>query len=633
MSPLRPAPSLVPGGLIRLFDGSSLVGLTDGELLARFVATRDEVAFEGLVVRLGPMVLGVARRMLGDRADADDAFQATFLVLVRRAGSVGRGDLIGPWLHGVAVRVCRKARAQAIRRQTREQTGLTVDLLPPGSALALASPLDGAETRALIDAEIARLPASSRRLVVLCDVEGLTRDEAADRLGWTPNMVRGRLARARAQLRTNLTRRGCLPPGWASASSTEASGLVALSGLFVPPAPLVAATARAALASLTPPGRAAVAATGLATTSALHLAEGVIRAMFLTSGKFVATSVLAAGTLAAGTAGVLLAQGPAPAHPAVAGQPETAARPSFAALPPADASLKTLLEERFRLAHQRYQAKNTLYEEGRITIDRLITAARQVMEAELPLAETPEKRRLSLQTYVDRVQLILQKETLELEAGRATTDDIALATDALVEARILLAQTPGSAPVEPLSGPNRNPAGQVSAEARATTDRRGDGPPTPPQAVPAASSPQVAELNQARVALARKLFAAAERFYPSEVSAADYVAELRTLLEAELAAAPTPVERAQVFEKMIRAHQLVVNAAEDLASRGQKKPTDVMRVQLGLLELQTRAASDGKVDRSQATTDLDRRLTEVEAKVDRVLDLLNSSPDRPRVKR
>jgi len=164
MSNGRATSHLVPGDLARLFDGSSLVGLTDGELLARFVAGRDEGAFEGLVARLGPMVLGVCRRMLADRADADDAFQATFLVLVlvlvRRAGSVGRGDLIGPWLHGVAVRVCRRARAQTAKRNVREQTGVVVDYLPPASPFAASSPL----------------------------------------------------ARARTRLRANLTRRGCVPP-------------------------------------------------------------------------------------------------------------------------------------------------------------------------------------------------------------------------------------------------------------------------------------------------------------------------------------------------------------------------------------------------------------------------------------
>ena len=357
----------IPTPLPRLFDGSAPAALTDGELLARFVADRDEVAFEGLVARLGPMVLGVARRMLGDRGEADDAFQATFLVLVRRAGAVGRGDLIGPWLHGVAVRVCRKARAQAARRRGRERAdaGGTLEIpAPPAPALA---GLAGAETLATIDAEIARLPESYRRLVVLCDVEGLSRDEAADRLGWTPNMVRGRLARARSQLRANLARRGCTPPGHAGAE-----GWGALPWLLTPSPSAVLITARAALATLSPPGRGA---TLLASASALSLAQGVTRTMTLTSWKFAGFGLLAAGTLAAGTAGAILAQASA-----VPGPPATAVAPRRAeAIPPVDAPLQALLEERLRNAQGRFDAQFNFYRNARTDdIGRVIDASRQV---------------------------------------------------------------------------------------------------------------------------------------------------------------------------------------------------------------------------------------------------------------
>ncbi len=554
MSHGRATHTPAPAGLARLFDGSSLVGLTDGELLARFVASRDESAFEGLVARLGPMVLGVCRRMLPDRADADDAFQATFLVLVRRASAVGRGDLIGPWLHGVAVRVCRRARGRSAQRRLREQTGVEVDALPPSSPFAESTQLDQAEIQATIDSEIARLPETYRRLVILCDVEGLTRSEAADRLGWTPNMVRGRLARARTRLRANLTRRGCTPPGLAP-STIEASGLAALPWILSPPPTLIVITARAAMATLSPSGRT-LAAT-LASTSALSLAEGVIRAMFVTSWKFVGAGLLAAGALAAGTT-FLNAQSspdpkPNPAPPPTitapsAIVPETQAptadeiqakavsrpdrslylvRPDLAfyldnkaafpgltdtflaldnsettldndlqspkptdreaAMPahiarvkdlqrdlksqnPTDPlvakkmelirlaleqaetrgsanrsnsdhpDLKTLRAERLRNAQIRRQAQQAFYDEGRITIDRLIDANRQVIQAEQVLAVTPQERRASLETYVDRLRKIHDKELREFELGRATTADIAEAADNLLEARILLAQ-------------------------------------------------------------------------------------------------------------------------------------------------------------------------------------------------
>ena len=102
--------------LERIFRGATISGLTEWELLERYLERRDEVAFEGLVARHGPMVMGVCRRMLADQTDADDAFQATFLVLVRRAHQLGPGDAIGPWLYGVAARVAMRARSEAARR-------------------------------------------------------------------------------------------------------------------------------------------------------------------------------------------------------------------------------------------------------------------------------------------------------------------------------------------------------------------------------------------------------------------------------------------------------------------------------------------------------------------------------------
>ncbi len=596
-----------PVGLAQLFDGSSLVGLTDGEVLARFVATRDESAFEGLVVRLGPMVLGVCRRMLSDRADADDAFQATFLVLVRRAGAVDRGELIGPWLHGVAVRVCRRARGRGARRRLVEQTGVEVDALPPSSSpLAESTQLDQAETRATIDSEIARLPETYRRLVILCDVEGLTRSEAADRLGWTPNMVRGRLARARTRLRAGLTHRGCTPPGLAP-STIEASGLAILPWMCSPPPTLIVITARAAMATLFPSGRTVVAT--LASTSALSLAEGVIRAMFVTSWKFVGAGLIAAGTLAAGTAGVLNAQGPGPANPPVAQKPADDIKLIPASVPPADASLKVLLEERLRSAQVRYEAQNTFYEEGRITIDRLITASRRVMDAEIALADTSEKRRASIQTYVDRLQRIHDRETKELEVGRATTADIAEASDSLVEARILLAQQAGERPFEAgvTAGPSSTPkASQVGTNK---------------------ASKALASFNQARVEVARKLFAEAERLFPTELSPLEYVNAQQILSKAELAAATTSEARAAACQSLIKQMRSAIAATEGLVRRGERKPTDVMNLQIALLELQAHAAGGDTAD-PQVIGDLDRRLTDLEQKVDRILDLLSTIPGR-----
>src|SRR5262249_55085424 len=153
-----------------------------------------EEAFAAIVARHGPLVLGVCRRLLVDPGDAEDAFQATFLVLVRRARSIGRREALGPWLFGVARRVALRSRARSPRRRDGD---------PPAPLASPPSPPPApqAAPRAALDEEIARLPEASRRAVVLCLLEGRSYREAAESLRWTEAAVRGRLARARALLR------------------------------------------------------------------------------------------------------------------------------------------------------------------------------------------------------------------------------------------------------------------------------------------------------------------------------------------------------------------------------------------------------------------------------------------------
>lgn len=174
--------------------------LTDGELLDRFIERREggEAAFEALVARHGSMVLGVCRRVLGSFDMADDAFQATFLVLVRQAGSIRKRESLGPWLHGVARRISLRARRDATRRRDRERLGFRV---------VGGDETDEALTETLRD-EIDRLPEKYRTPIVLCDLEGQTHAEAAEQLHWPIGTVSGRLSRARALLRTRIARRG-----------------------------------------------------------------------------------------------------------------------------------------------------------------------------------------------------------------------------------------------------------------------------------------------------------------------------------------------------------------------------------------------------------------------------------------
>ena len=170
----------------RLFSGGAVAGQTDAALLHRFVAGGDEEAFAGLVARHGPMVLAVCRGVLRDPSDAEDAFQATFLVLVRRAGSIWVDESLGGWLYRVAHRVAVRANVDAVKRRARERRGVEMD------AIAGSEPRDRPESA--LHAEIARLPEPMRRALILCELEGMTQAEAARVLHCGEATLRRRLA-------------------------------------------------------------------------------------------------------------------------------------------------------------------------------------------------------------------------------------------------------------------------------------------------------------------------------------------------------------------------------------------------------------------------------------------------------
>jgi len=196
--------------LRRLFGGPGTVaGLAEWQLLHRYAVGRDEDAFAALVVRHGPMVLGVCRRILGRSQDAEDAFQATFLVLARKAGSLGPCDDVGSWLYGVARRVALRVRSESARRRSRERPAGEAEGTTP--AAVGGDPAPEPDLRPVLDEELGRLPASYRAAVVLCYLDGHTQEEAARRLGWPVGTVKGRLSRARELLRSRLTRRGLAP--------------------------------------------------------------------------------------------------------------------------------------------------------------------------------------------------------------------------------------------------------------------------------------------------------------------------------------------------------------------------------------------------------------------------------------
>jgi RNA polymerase sigma factor (sigma-70 family) len=275
---------------------------TDGDLLRRFVASRDGDAFAALVSRHGPMVYGVCRRLLRHTQDAEDAFQATFLILSRKAASVRRGQALAAWLHEVARRVAVRARGGDLRRRARERQ---VPEMKPHEPL---DPVTLEELRAVLDEELAGLPAKYRTALVLCDLEGRTHQQAARELGCPPGSVSGRLARARALLRGRLARRGLALSGAALAAVLTDRASAAVPALLA-----VAAV------------RAATATTAAVSANVAALAEKGIREMGMSKLKGGLALLLAVSLLAG--AGVLARQTGEAGPPAGKPEPPAAVRP------------------------------------------------------------------------------------------------------------------------------------------------------------------------------------------------------------------------------------------------------------------------------------------------------------------
>jgi RNA polymerase sigma factor (sigma-70 family) len=295
----------VPPPLAAALGGTDPLA-ADGDLLARFLRHRDEAAFAALVRRHGPMVLAVCRRILVGAADAEDAFQATFLVLVRNAAALASRPTLGDWLHGVARRTALKARVMAARRRDRER-----------AAARLGEQAGGERNDWLgwLDEEVGRLPARYRRPVVLCDLEGLSRREAARVLGWPEGTVAGYLARGRELLGRRLLRRAGV------AGVTAAAAWAADPVRAVPPHLMTAASA---------------AALGAATPAVLALARAAAGAgrAWLAGGVL---TLVAGGLLAVGGA---WASAPGPADgTAVPPDSPTAGRPHAELAVPTDVGL------------------------------------------------------------------------------------------------------------------------------------------------------------------------------------------------------------------------------------------------------------------------------------------------------
>ena len=345
-----------PSGVLReigtLFSEGMLGGLTDGQLLERFVNRNDssaEDAFTVLLERHGPMVWGVCRRLLPDRDAAADAFQATFLVLVRRATAVRVDDSLGPWLYGVSRRVAARARANSLRRGARETGGV--------EAVAGPAPDPGrAERLSILDEEIGRLPERQRATVVLCDLEGLPHDEAARRLGCPVGTLESRLSRGRLRLRDRLVRRGLAPAAAALGAEMAREASAAL------PAALIKHTVRFVTSS---------PAAGAVPVAVTALAEGVIQMMSVARLK---PLVAVAAALILATAGVAVQGRQKPvsegARELAKPAPPAAAGPGAAAAPAAPdmAANRDLASEQLALIDQALATMQQMAQNGMLSL-------------------------------------------------------------------------------------------------------------------------------------------------------------------------------------------------------------------------------------------------------------------------
>ena len=249
--------------LHQLRSDAELTSLSNRQLLARFCESREERAFATLVHRHGQIVLSVCQRVLRNSQDAEDAFQATFLVLAQKAGKLRDPDLIGPWLHGVAFRTAAKVRANTLKRRVRERRAAIPARASPEAEVARM------ELQALLDDAIVSLPARFRAPIVLCYLEGKTNDEAAQLVGCSRGTIATRLARARKLLRKRLARKGLAVPCSMLATGLSVDALSAL------------------------PISLRLSSPKLASPEAIALAKGVSRAMFIANLKSI-TCVLCA---------------------------------------------------------------------------------------------------------------------------------------------------------------------------------------------------------------------------------------------------------------------------------------------------------------------------------------------------
>jgi RNA polymerase sigma factor (sigma-70 family) len=382
-----PPMSRVVGHLRRAAYLQEAAGLRDEQLLESFLVHREDAAFEALLRRHGPMVLGVCRRVLHDRHDAEDAFQATFLVLIRKAASIGKREFLAAWLYRVAHRTALQARKAGARRKAKEkQVGDMAQKQDTGDEAMR-------EMLPLLDQELSRLPDKYRVPIILCDLEGTTRKAAAQQLNLPERTLSTRLARARVMLAKRLARHGTTFTGSAVVAAAVTQNMASASV----PISLMSATVKAA---------AVMAAGQTAAISAMVVAimEGALKSMFLTKVKYLTSVLVLIAVLCAGatvsvrvlTADISGAQEVGTSAPAAQEIPkkdlgDDSKAPSRQ-LGRENPKIRQLAKKRLEALTKRLDIMTNLYKLSKLSIDPLIPAFSQLFHAELDYCESDQER-------------------------------------------------------------------------------------------------------------------------------------------------------------------------------------------------------------------------------------------------
>jgi hypothetical protein len=357
----------------------------------------------------------------------------------------------------------------------------------------------------------------------------------------------------------------------------------------IPSPALVASTTRAAL-SFASGG----VGSGLATASAVALSRGVLRMMMLSKLKVGLAVVLSTGFVAG--SGMIAAQGPggaaAPPPAKVVDRAEDAR--------PGEGDLAALGRSRVEMARKRLKTQSAYYEEGRITMDRVLDALQTLMDAELDVATTPAERKAAIRTHLDRIREIERHEKAELEGGRATDADVEKAQTRRLDIEYRLAKE------ETAAVPSKGPPG------------------TPPAVAVPADPSVVDKLTRERVEIARRLLDQAQRLFSAgEISVNEVLNASATLMQAERDAAGTKAECEAAIRAVVENLKKIVAVEEEQVKRGLASRPDVEKARLRLLDAEIELARETAGSGPSSVADLERRVVDVERKLDRLLNLLN----------